>query len=323
MVNKNNIRVKGIRFHRHVLIEITKKCNLYCRHCFTSAGKKLDNELSQDEWLTAAEDLCSNNFNAFTISGGEPLLELTKTVSLAKKIRLLNQKAKIYLFTNGLFLRDEHMPVIKTYFNGVGTSIDGNEPTHDWIRNRPGSYQSTIKSIGMLNKHKIPVFIQSMVTPQTQPYLPSVVRMAVQKKIKAIRFSHVDFFGRAKLQQELLGSSPESLKSLSNQVKKFNKKFNIYITTNLLTKKTLVNDPDKFRTPSLHVLPDGTVLPWYGLPNKFSLWKYPKESLACLEQEKLSDNIKNFYKLVDTARREAICLNRETVDFDNMIALCL
>lgn len=322
-MNKNNISIKGIQFHRHVLIEITKKCNLYCRHCFTSAGKKLDNELSQDEWLAVAEDLCSNNFNAFTISGGEPLLELTKTVSLAKKIRSLNQKAKIYLFTNGLLLRDEHMPAIKTYFNGVGTSIDGNEQTHNWIRNRPGSYQLVIKSVDLLNKHKIPVFIQSMVTPQTQPYLESMVRLAVQKKIKAIRFSHVDFFGRAGLQQELLGSSPESLESLNNQVKKLNKKFNIYITTNLLIKKVLLHYPNKFRTPSLHILPNGTVLPWYGLPNQFSLWKYPKESLASLSQKKLSDKIENFYRLVDTARRKAIYLNRETVDFDNVIALCL
>lgn len=324
MVNKNNIRAKNIRFHRHVLIEITKKCNLYCRHCFTSAGKKLDNELSQDEWLAVAKDLCSNNFNAFTISGGEPLLELTKTVSLAKKIRSLNQKAKIYLFTNGLLLQDEYVSAIKTYFNGVGISIDGNESTHDWIRNRPGSYRLTIKSIDLLNKHKIPVFIQSMVTPQTQPYIESIVRLAVQKKIKAIRFSHLDFFGRAKLQQELLGSSPEGLKSLNNQVKELNKKSNIYITTNLLTKKMLINDPDKFRVPSLHILPDGTVLPWYGLPNQFFLWKYPRDSLASLSQEKLSGKIENFYRLVDTARRKAIYLNRELVDFDNVIALlCL
>lgn len=305
------------------MIEITKKCNLYCRHCFTSAGKKLDNELSKDEWLTIAEDLCLNNFDAFTISGGEPLLELTKTVSLAKKIHSLNQKAKIYLFTNGLLIRNEHMLAIKTYFNGVGTSIDGNERTHDWIRNRPGSYQLAIKSIDLLNKFKIPIFIQSMVTPQTQPFLESVVKLAIQKKIKAIRFSHVDFFGRANLQQELLGSSPESLESLNNQVNKLNKKYNIYITTNLLTKKMLINDQDKLRAASLHILPNGTVLPWYGLPNQFSLWKYPKESLTSFSQGKLAGKIKIFYKLVETARRKAICLNRETIDFDNVIALCL
>jgi len=319
----NSITVKDIFFHRHVLIEITKRCNLRCRHCFTDAGIKSDHELDPEQWIDVAKDLCSNNFNAFTISGGEPLLEFDKTIVLAKKIRSLDLKAKIYLFTNGLLITKKHIPIIKKIFNGVGTSIDGIEQTHEWIRNKRQSYKMAIHTIDLLRQNDMPIFIQSMVTPQTQPHLEDVVKLAVKKNIGAIRFSHVDFFGRAIVSKHLLGSPPENLERLTTQVKALTKKYKVYVTTNLVRKQDLKSNSKKFRIPSLHVLPNGSVLPLYGLPNKYYLWKYPKETLNSILPNKLSRRMNSFYNLLEKARSKAINTQQSVIDHDNVIAVFL
>ena len=79
--------VKSGQINKHVLIEVTKRCNLNCRHCFTSAGKKMKKELETGAWKMVAKNLVSSGFDVFTISGGEPLLEKKKTFALAKEIK--------------------------------------------------------------------------------------------------------------------------------------------------------------------------------------------------------------------------------------------
>lgn len=322
---ENRILVKNtFYFNRHVLIEITKKCNLYCLHCFTDAGERLKDELTGVQWEKVAADLIGNGFDAFTLSGGEPLLELKKTLFLTKSIRALKKRAKIYLFTGGLLVNKNIVNAIKKHFNGVVLSLDGNEKTHDWLRGKQGSYKAAIRAIRILNKVNIPVSLQTMVTPQTQPHLEEVVQFAKQNRVKAIRFSHVDFFGRAKGKEKEIGCSQDRLALLQRQARVLRKRYNIFITTNLILRGALLNNPSRFRTPSLHVLPDGVVLPWYGFPKKYLLWKYPEETLTAITEELLDKRLKKFYTLLRRVEKKVTNSKaRQLIDYDNVIASCL
>ncbi|HLA37100.1 MAG TPA: radical SAM protein, partial [Candidatus Brocadiales bacterium] len=57
-----------------VWIELTRKCNLRCRHCYVGAGEPLEGELSTEELCLLLEDLKGMKALSLVITGGEPTL---------------------------------------------------------------------------------------------------------------------------------------------------------------------------------------------------------------------------------------------------------
>jgi len=317
----NTIGIMGYRLHRHVLLEITKKCNLKCLHCFTNAGAPLSDELAIDDWNLAIQDLISNGFNAFTLSGGEPLLDVEKTLSIARYIKLLKPRAKVYLFTNGLLLSKRTLHRIEPYINGVGLSLDGPRDIHEWLRGKKHSFNSVMKALDLLQTEKVPIFIQSMITPQTIPFMEDITKICVDKGVKAIRFSHVDFYGRAIISKELIGCSPQDLITLSRNIEDLKKKYTIYITSNLVHKSNLKKSEPNLFVPALHILANGLVLPWYGFPRKFALIQYPTQTFSQLEKDILDRQMDKFRKVIEISNVYIYNrLKKDIIDYDNVIA---
>lgn len=317
----NNILVKSYSFHRHVLLEITKQCNLQCLHCFTEAGHSLSDELELKDWKLVLKDLVDNGFNAFTISGGEPLLVLKKIIPLVKYIKQLNIQIKVYIFTNGILLNKTNLRTFKEYVDGVGISIDGCKRTHDWLRKQDGSYTSAINALSLLQAEKIPVFVQSMITPQTLSYMEDVVKLCINKKVRAIRFSHVDYYGRAIEHKQIIGCDEKHLILFDSTLKHLKQKYNIYLTSNLVNKTELQKNKILFTIPSLHILPNGYVLPWYGFPLKLALFKYPIKTFSNLKQQVLDSRISAFKKIMEESQVYVSRSNMgNIIDYDNIVA---
>lgn len=320
----NLVKIRNTFFHRHVLIELTKKCNLKCLHCFTDAGIALPNELSEKEWEAVSYDLIISGFNAFTISGGEPLLIFDKVFSLVKFMKKQKKNIKIYLFTNGIMLNKEILYLCQKYINGIGISLDGTRDTHDWLRGKAGSYDKTVKALKILHAMNYPIFVQSMVTPQTIPYMEEVLLLCIKNGVRAIRFSHVDFFGRALRGKDVIGCNANNLIELNNQLQILKSKYSssIFITSNLMIKTDLKKRPQAFSNPSLHILPNGYVLPWYGFPKNMALFRYPKESFSSITQAIISEKLKNFNKILVKTNAYIFKNNNlnNILDYDNIIA---
>lgn len=117
---------------------ITGKCNYNCLHCFNAA----DNAPIMSEWtleeanrLIAQAQKCG--INAFTITGGEPMLH-KNFFEIVESIYAHGMYLED-LNTNGSFLDQTALeqfrkigcnPLIKISFDGIGH--------HDWLRNRKG-----------------------------------------------------------------------------------------------------------------------------------------------------------------------------------------
>lgn len=317
----NDVVLMGHRFRKHVLVEITKGCNLACLHCFTNAGRKLEKELATEEWISLLDDLVKHGFEAFTISGGEPLTQLDKSVSLISSIKKTYPKVKFYLFTNGLLLTDEIISSLRTYISGVGISLDGNRETHDYLRHKSGSYDEAVKAIQLLTEKNIPTFIQCMVTPQTMPFLSEVVLLAQEFSVKAIRLAHVDFFGRGKLNKSDISIDQSGLELLSKKIIALRKQFpEIFITSNLVKQNDIRKYPGEFIVPNLHILSNGNILPWEGLPVDYALWKYPEFSLENLLLNNFEQQLGKFEGLVKKALLRSINSTSDILAFDNIIS---
>ncbi len=55
-----------------LIIYITHGCNLRCKHCWISAGKQLDNEISLDDIKRTLKEAYNIGLESVNITGGEP-----------------------------------------------------------------------------------------------------------------------------------------------------------------------------------------------------------------------------------------------------------
>jgi radical SAM protein with 4Fe4S-binding SPASM domain len=134
--------------------EITFVCNMRCLHCGTAAGEKREDELTTKEALKLVDDLAELGCEFLTLSGGEPLLRKDWR-ELAR--RLKERKVRFGIVTNGWCVDEKiAQDFEELQFNMVGVSFDGTEPTHDHIRQTPGSYRKAHRALELINETGLP-----------------------------------------------------------------------------------------------------------------------------------------------------------------------
>ena len=84
-----------------VTFELTNACNLRCKHCFSFAGERLEDELSIDEIKKVLGDLQNLGTMESDVGGGEPLLrpDLLQVLNAAQSLDF-----EMVILTNGTLL---------------------------------------------------------------------------------------------------------------------------------------------------------------------------------------------------------------------------
>lgn len=132
--------------------ELTKKCNMRCIHCGSSAGESRDNELTVEEGLRLCDEIADLGCQALTLSGGEPLMHPAFDV-YAKK--LVDRGVKVYMITNGLLVEEKMDRIAAAGIKRLGLSYDGTKEHHNYIRQNPKSFDSVIKAVKLLRERGI------------------------------------------------------------------------------------------------------------------------------------------------------------------------
>ena len=129
-----------------IVWDITARCNLRCKHCYSTAGKPLPNELSTEEALKVVEDLADMGVAAIAFSGGEPLLrpDFFEIVKATRDSGIFPALA-----TNATLITKEMARKLKEAGVGfVQISLDGaNAATHDSFRGVEGAFEKTLAGI--------------------------------------------------------------------------------------------------------------------------------------------------------------------------------
>lgn len=107
-----------------VWIELTRRCNLRCRHCFARAGEPLEYELSTLELYSLLEDLKEMKALSLVLSGGEPMLheDFAHILRYACELGFV-----VGVATNGLLLTQQRLDQLpRTYEDlRISVSLDG------------------------------------------------------------------------------------------------------------------------------------------------------------------------------------------------------
>lgn len=181
-------------YPQNTVWEITFACNMRCLHCGTSAGNRRPDELTDDETYAVIDELAALGGEMLTLSGGEPLMRKNWR-EMAR--RAVKNGMKIYLISNGYIVNEkivEDFADIK--FDNLGISFDGTEKTHNYIRQRPDSFQRAFKAMRLMTEAKLRYCAVSQVSNINVNELDDIRRLLIDAGCKLWRIQMTTDTGR-------------------------------------------------------------------------------------------------------------------------------
>lgn len=158
--NKNSNYSNMFSFADTVYIELTRKCNLFCKHCLNNSGKKVDNELTKNEVIDLINKLSLEGVQEIRFTGGEPLLfeGIYEVINCAH-----NNGLRTSLGTNATLITKETAYKLKqSGLNSAVVSLDGTKEIHDSIRGK-GNFDNTMRGLRCLIEANIDVRVNSVI----------------------------------------------------------------------------------------------------------------------------------------------------------------
>jgi heme d1 biosynthesis radical SAM protein NirJ len=178
-----------------VIWNLTRRCNLKCRHCYTvSADVKFPGELSHEQAMDTLEDLGRFKIPALILSGGEPL-DREDWFEIATRARQLVRM--LALSTNGTKIHGENTDrIAEIGFNYVGISLDGIGDTNDWFRGVDGAFSNALRGVRECKKRGIKVGLRFCLTEGTKHNLPDLLKLCDDEGVDKFYLSHLVYAGR-------------------------------------------------------------------------------------------------------------------------------
>jgi len=178
-----------------VIINITRRCNLTCVHCYANAQNvPFQGELTTDQWLNVLDDLASFGCPVVLFSGGEPLL-YPDIVRLAQHAVSCGIRAVIS--SNGTLIApntaDELNSIGLSY---IGISLDGGRDVHDSFRGAHGSFDRAIEGLRNAMKAGIKTGIRFTMTRRNIQDIPIIMDIVEKEDVPRICFYHLVYSGR-------------------------------------------------------------------------------------------------------------------------------
>ena len=178
-----------------VIWNLTRRCNLRCRHCYTSsADVEFPGELTHDQAMGVVDDLEGFGIPALILSGGEPL-DRKDLFEIAGRARHFVKM--LALSTNGTKIHGENADrVAEAGFDYVGISIDGIGATNDWFRGVEGAFDDALRGVRECKARGIKVGLRFTLTEGNAQHLPDILRLCDDEGVDKFYLSHLVYAGR-------------------------------------------------------------------------------------------------------------------------------
>lgn len=179
-----------------VIWNLTRRCNLRCRHCYTtSADVNFPGELSHEQAMGVLDDLKAYGIPALILSGGEPLSRFD-FFELAERAKALNFR-HLSLSTNGTLINAENAGRIADLgFDYVGISLDGIGATNDWFRGLEGAYDAALTGVRELLARNVKVGLRFTITQDNAEQLGEMMDLCDREGVDKFYLSHLVYAGR-------------------------------------------------------------------------------------------------------------------------------
>jgi heme d1 biosynthesis radical SAM protein NirJ len=188
-------RPRGAAPRPVVIWNVTRRCNLRCRHCYSvSAEMEFPGELTTPQAEAVVDDLAAFRIPALILSGGEPLAR-RDCLALARRAKAHGLYTA--LSSNGTpivgSIADE---VAEIGFDYVGISLDGTGAVNDWFRGRVGAYEGALAGVRACVARGVRVGLRFTLTADNREELPKLLDLCAQERVAKFYLSHLVYAGR-------------------------------------------------------------------------------------------------------------------------------
>ncbi len=195
LVAPTPVRVRNGPVRPVVIWNLTRRCNLRCRHCYTSsADVEFPGELTHEQAMGVLEDLGGFGIPALILSGGEPLArrDLFEIAARAREMGMY-----LALSTNGTRVVGEMADRVRDIgFDYVGISLDGIGATNDWFRGQTGAFDAAVAGIRACKARGIKVGVRFTITADNAHQLPELLAFIDGEGVDKFYLSHLVYAGR-------------------------------------------------------------------------------------------------------------------------------
>ncbi len=216
----NSLKNKPFKTPFNVILNLTTKCNLSCKHCFGDyVGGK---EFNFDQLKRIVDELVKNEVFYVNITGGEP----TQHPFFKEFIDYLGEKGVFFMLTtNGIFSKDvlETITRNKKWINNIKVSLDGpDSESYGFIRAKENVSSEVLfnrctENIKELSKQEVPISISTVLHSKNIKKLEDFLPLFEEINIKSWLLSPITFVGRAEKNKESLAYS-EGVKELVEEI---------------------------------------------------------------------------------------------------------
>lgn len=189
-----------------VAVNLTKRCNLACAHCYMSAEQRATappGELEDGEILALFNEIGARAPGTILVlTGGEPLLHpsLDRLVKGGTDAGL-----RMVLGTNGVLLTAQRAVKLKQAgLEGMGISLDSIHPgSHDTFRGMPGAFGKSCQAVRICKSTGLHAQIHFTVTRWNRDEIPEAVEMARNLGAAVLNFFFLVCVGRGEGRMDL------------------------------------------------------------------------------------------------------------------------
>lgn len=185
-----------------LVIELTSKCNLRCKHCYI--GDTKNHDLPIEIINNVVEQAKQLGVEKIILTGGEPFLR----DDLVEIIQTISNVIKPSISTNGTIYKQ--IPSDKVY--DIQVSLDGLEKNHNWLRGEE-VYELTIENIKRFKEDGHKITINTTLFNKNVNDIPPLLELAIKLGVDGYRVISLVPIGYGR---SLEPSSLDGLKKVTN-----------------------------------------------------------------------------------------------------------
>jgi radical SAM protein with 4Fe4S-binding SPASM domain len=181
---------------------ITKKCNLYCTHCYIDYEPQ---EVSSDNLMNILEKVKKLNPFFVVLTGGEPLLKKELFVIMDQ----LKHNSEILLETNGTLLTEVAADKIAECCSLAQVSIySSSERKHDAFTRTQGSFKKMMEGVALLKERGVTVQFNCVLHRKNIGEIKEIAQVSLSHG-DILKFDTLDLLGRGKTLGDIAFSEAE------------------------------------------------------------------------------------------------------------------
>jgi pyruvate-formate lyase-activating enzyme len=180
-------------------LELTRKCNLRCTHCYADSNPSLElnGSMTVEHWKELMVEARDLGCERIQFIGGEVLLApyLKELIHEARALGF----AFIEVFTNATAVTNTTIEYFKKYSVCVAASFYSCDASvHDQITQRPGSWEKTVSALGRLQAADLSIRVGVISLPVNERDVNAAASFVRGLGISDVEIDQVRSVGRAK-----------------------------------------------------------------------------------------------------------------------------